>query len=84
MQQNKKLKQIANGDCHKFDERVEHITSACSILAKEKYIKRHDKVCAQQHVKICSEIEIKLDDERWYEHAPELANTSRECKVTML
>lgn len=39
-----KLKQTANADCQKFDETVERITSACPRLAKEKYIKRHDKV----------------------------------------
>ena len=31
---------------------MKHITSACPILAKEKYIKRHDRVCAQLHFNI--------------------------------
>jgi len=30
-----------------FDETIDHIISACPTLAKEKYIKRRDKVCAQ-------------------------------------
>ena len=33
--------------CQKFDETIDHIISACPILAKEQYIKRHDRVCAQ-------------------------------------
>ena len=28
-----------------FDETIDHIISACPILAKEQYIKRHDSVC---------------------------------------
>jgi Ni,Fe-hydrogenase III component G len=33
--------------CQQFDETIDHIISACSILAKEQYTKRHDRVCAQ-------------------------------------
>ena len=38
-----------------FDETIDHIISACPILAKEKYTKRHDRVCAQLHFNICKE-----------------------------
>jgi hypothetical protein len=38
--------------CHKFDETIDQIISACSILAKEQYIKRHDRVSAQLHFNI--------------------------------
>jgi hypothetical protein len=31
--------------CQQFDETIEHIISACPILAKEQNIKRHDRVC---------------------------------------
>ena len=31
--------------CKQFDETVEYIISACPILAKEQYIKTHDRVC---------------------------------------
>ena len=37
--------------CQEFDETVNHITSACPILAKKK-IHRHDRVCAQVHFNI--------------------------------
>jgi len=36
--------QTANADCKQFDEMVEHNISACTVLAKEQYIKRHVSV----------------------------------------
>jgi len=39
--------------CQQFDETIDHIISACPILAKEQYIQRHDRVCAQLHFNIC-------------------------------
>jgi hypothetical protein len=47
--------------CHQFDETVDHIISACQILAKEQYIKRHERVSAQLHFNICKETRVKLD-----------------------
>jgi len=41
--------------CQQFYETIGHIMSACPILAKEQYIKRHDKMCAQLHFNICKE-----------------------------
>jgi hypothetical protein len=35
--------------CQQFDETIDHIISACPILANEQYIKRHDRVSAQLH-----------------------------------
>jgi hypothetical protein len=49
--------------CHKFEATVDHIMSACPILAKEQYIKRHDRVCAQLHFNICKELGVKLDSD---------------------
>jgi len=39
--------------CQQFDEIIDHIISACPILAKEQYLKRHDRMCAQLHINIC-------------------------------
>ena len=47
-----KQKQIANANYIKNFETVENIISACPILAKEKYIKRTDRVCVQLHFNI--------------------------------
>ena len=46
-----------------FNEKIERIISACPILAKEQYIKRHDRVCAQLHFNICKETGVKTDNE---------------------
>jgi len=62
---------------------VEHIISACPILAKEQYIKRHVRVCAQLCFNICKEIRVKLDNKRWYDHVPKPVETSNEGKVTI-
>jgi len=35
--------------CQKFDEIIDHIKSACPIVAKEQYIKRHDSVCVHNY-----------------------------------
>jgi hypothetical protein len=49
--------------CQQFDEAIDHTVSACSILAKEQYMKRHDRVCvcvcAQLYFNICKETGVK-------------------------
>ena len=67
-----------------FNETTEHIISACTLLAKEQYIKRNDRVCAQLHFNLCKEIEVQLDKKHWYEHVPKPAETSQVGKVTIL
>jgi hypothetical protein len=39
--------------CQTIDERIDHIISACLMLAEEEYIKLHYRVCAQLHCNIC-------------------------------
>jgi len=56
--------------CQQFDETIDRITSACPILAKEQYVKRHDRACAQLHFSICKETAVQLDKKQWYEHVP--------------
>ena len=69
--------------CKQFDEIVEHVISACPMLAKEQYIK--DMIeCAQIHVNICTEIRVKLDNEHWYYCMSKSVDTSPEGKVTIL
>jgi hypothetical protein len=70
--------------CRQFDETIDHIISACTILAKEQYIKRHDRVSAQLHFNICKETGVQLDTKNWYEHVPKTVETSRGGKVTIL
>jgi len=47
--------------CQQFDETIDHIISACSLLANEQYVKRHDRVSAQLHFSICKEIRVQMD-----------------------
>ena len=41
-------------------DKIDHIVSACPILAKEQYIKMQDRVCTQLHFNICKEIWGKI------------------------
>ena len=71
--------------CQEFDETIDHIISACPILAKERYIKRHDRVCAQLHFNICKEeTGVQLDKKHWYEHVPKSVETAQGGNVTIL
>ena len=56
--------------CRQFDDRVQHLLSACPILAKEQYIKRHDGMCVELHFNKCKEIRVKLDNEHRCGHLP--------------
>ena len=63
--------------CQQFDETIDHIISACLILAKEQYVKRHDKVSAQIHFNIYKETGVQLDKKHWYEHVPKSVVTNQ-------
>jgi hypothetical protein len=47
--------------CQQLDDTIDHITSACPILAKEQYVKRSDKASAQIHFNICKGTGVQLD-----------------------
>jgi hypothetical protein len=47
--------------CQQFDETIYHIISVRPVLAKEQYIKRHDRVSTQLHFNICKEIGVQLE-----------------------
>jgi len=70
--------------CQQFDQTVDHIISVCPILAKEQYIKRHDRACAQLHFNICKETGVQLDKKHWYEHVPKSVETGQRGNVTIL
>jgi hypothetical protein len=70
--------------CQQFHETIDHIISACPKLAKEQYIKRHDRVCAQLHFNICKETIVQLDKKHWYEHVPKSVETCQGGKVSIL
>jgi hypothetical protein len=63
---------------------IDHIISACPILVKEQYIKRHDRVCAQLYFNICQETGVQLDKKHWYEHVPEWVETGEGGNISIL
>ena len=62
--------------CQKLNETIDRMTSACPILAKEQYVKRHDKVSAQVLFNICKGIG-ELDKKHWYEQVPKSVATNQ-------
>jgi hypothetical protein len=51
--------------CNQHEETIDHLTSGCPILAKNKYIMIHDKVCTHLHDSICKALGIETAD-KWY------------------
>jgi hypothetical protein len=53
-------------------------------MAKEQYVKRHDKLSAQIHFNICKEEGVQLDKKHWYERVPKSVVTNQGGNVTKL
>jgi hypothetical protein len=51
--------------CKEYEETIDHLTSGCPILAKNKYIIRHDKVCTHLHYSICKTFGIGATENRY-------------------
>ena len=51
--------------CNEKTESMTHIVSACSILAKSQYRKRHDKVGTYVHWLLCKKYHLQCSD-KWY------------------
>jgi len=54
--------------CKQYEETIDHVTSGCSILAKNEYLMRHDKVCTHLHYSKCKALGIENTD-KWYTRA---------------
>jgi hypothetical protein len=67
-----------------LNEAAKHIITAWPLFAKELYIKRHDKYCAQLHFNLCTEIGVGLENEHWKNHVTDEVETSHIVKVTIL
>ena len=48
--------------CKQYEENIDHLTSGFPILAKNEYLRRHDKVCPQLHYSICKALGIETTD----------------------
>jgi len=62
---NKILKQETESKCRlckQHEETIDHLTSGCTILAKNEYLMRHDKVCTHLHYAICKALGTENTD----------------------
>jgi len=69
---NKILKQETESKCRlckQHEETIDHLTSGCPVLVKNKYLMRHDKVCTHLHYSICKALGTGTTD-KWYTHMP--------------
>ena len=48
--------------CKQHEETIDHLTSGCTILAKNEYLTRHDKVCENFQYSICKALAIETTD----------------------
>ena len=55
--------------CKQHEEFLDHLNSGCHIVAKNKYLKRHDKNCQILYYKICKDLGIE-NTEKWFTHMP--------------
>jgi hypothetical protein len=62
-----------------FDKTIDHIISACPILPKEQYIKRHDSVYVQLHFNIHNETGTS-GKKHWYDHVPKSVKQVKEAR----
>jgi len=53
--------------CKQHEETIDHLTSGCSILVKDEYLMRHDKVCAHLFYSICTALGVETTD-NWYKY----------------
>jgi len=67
----------------KFGDAAEHFISTCPTHAKEQYMKRRARVCAELHRNVCKGVGVKLD-KHWNDHVPKLVKTSYESEFTIL
>jgi hypothetical protein len=59
-------------DYKQFDEAVQQIISARTVLAEGQYIKRHEKVCGELHFNIWKEIGGKIYSKQRYDRVLKL------------
>ena len=56
--------------CNEFEETIDHIVAGCPVLAKTKYIQRHDKAAGYLHWRIGKHCQLPTAD-KWYKQKPE-------------
>jgi hypothetical protein len=67
--------------CQQFDETIDRTISACPILAKEQYTKRHDRVCVHNYTSTYARKQGFNWTKNWYEHVPKTVEISQGGKA---
>lgn len=70
--------------CKDKDETIDHIMSACPVLAKEEYLHRHNNVCTQIHYNICENYGCDVEVDKWYKHKPRSICLSKDKETRIL
>ena len=70
--------------CQQFDETIDHIISACPILAKEQYTKDMLEGVPNYTSTYARKQGYNWTKKHWYEHVPKSVETSKGGKVTIL
>ena len=56
--------------CNEYNETIDQIVSGCPVLAKSKFMQRHDQAALYMQWKICKAFSLPVVD-KWYNHNPE-------------
>jgi hypothetical protein len=56
--------------CGECDEHLSHIVAGCKVLARSKYLHRHNKVVNYLQWSMLKELGMLVPD-RWYDHVPD-------------
>lgn len=70
--------------CKSHIETIDHIMTACPVLANTSYIERHDNVCKLLHYNICRSIGVPTDTDKWYQHEPKTVVCTDDNQYVML
>ena len=65
--------------CGEKVESVMEIVSACSMLARKDYKRRHDKVCLNLHWTLCRKYGLEVS-KKWYQHKVD-SMVENECTI---
>ena len=69
--------------CSQHEETVDQIVSGCEVLARKKYISRHNNAAAYLHWSIRKDHDIKITD-KWYQHEPETVVHNKDNNITIM
>jgi hypothetical protein len=73
-----------NNNNNNNNNKMDHIISACLMLAKEQYIQRHGRVYAELHCTTFKRIAVTFDRQHWYQDVPKPLERIYDGNIIML